>query len=159
VTCLFLMVSFFFMIDHTRMIEIFLAVNLFMINLFFLNQYFASFRSSLEINSFSGLIFWVFDCMQAYLELNMPDLRMVSNVPSKLCACARMHERTRETSAHKKTWSAHKCSLQKCVDTYFIHVVPNTNESWLDVAQKKFYAHTDFEKLEGTLMASPRAGR
>jgi len=35
-----------------------------------------------------------------------------SNVPSKLRACA--HTGC-ETSAHKKTWSAHKCSLQKCV--------------------------------------------
>src|SRR6218665_850697 len=35
-----------------------------------------------------------------------------SNVPSRLCACARTQ--VRETSAHKKTWSAHKCSFQKC---------------------------------------------
>ena len=33
----------------------------------------------------------------------------------------RAHTR-RETSAHKKIWSAHKCSLQKCLCTYFIDV-------------------------------------
>jgi len=34
-----------------------------------------------------------------------------------------------------------------------MHVVPNSEESCLKkaVAQKKFCAHTDFEKLEGTL--------
>jgi len=37
-----------------------------------------------------------------------------------------------------------------------MHVVPNTDESWYDVAQKKFYAHTDFEKSEGTLPAGRR---
>src|SRR6218665_4117735 len=36
--------------------------------------------------------------------------------------------------------------------TYFLHVVPNTDESWFNVAQKKFYAHTDFEELEGTVI-------
>ena len=34
--------------------------------------------------------------------------------------------------------------------TYFIHVVPNAHEFRKTVAQKKFYAHTDFKKLEGT---------
>jgi len=38
-----------------------------------------------------------------------------------------------------------------CFYTYFIHIVPNTDESWQNVAPKKFYAHTDFKKLEGTL--------
>src|SRR6218665_69266 len=36
--------------------------------------------------------------------------------------------------------------------TYFLHVVPNTDESWFNVAPKKFYAHTDFEELEGTVI-------
>jgi len=36
-----------------------------------------------------------------------------------------------ETSTHKKTWSARKCSFQKCLCTCFIYVVPNTDESWL----------------------------
>jgi len=35
--------------------------------------------------------------------------------------------------------------------TYFIHVIPHTDESGYNVAQKKFYAHTDFENLEGAL--------
>ena len=33
-----------------------------------------------------------------------------------------------------------------------MHIVPHTDESWLNVAQKKFYAYTDFKKLEGTLL-------
>jgi len=41
----------------------------------------------------------------------------MSNVPSKLCACARAHkpwdQRTQEI------WSAHKFSLQKCFCTLF----------------------------------------
>jgi len=35
------------------------------------------------------------------------------------CACVRVHT-SRETYAHKKTWSAHKHSFQKCFCTYFI---------------------------------------
>ena len=70
------------------------------------------------------------------------------------CACVRVHT-SRETSAYKRTWSAHKCSFQKCVlHIYFIYVVPNTDESWKSVAQKKFYVRTNFEKLEGTLEMS-----
>jgi len=35
----------------------------------------------------------------------------------------------RETSAHKQTWSAHKIMfLPKCFCTYFIHVIPNSDE-------------------------------
>jgi len=39
------------------------------------------------------------------------------NVPSKLCVCVHTGH---ETSAHKKTWSAHKCSFlpKKCFCTY-----------------------------------------
>jgi len=59
---------------------------------------------------------------------------------------------SRERSAHLKTWSAHKYSFQNCfARNYFKHVVPNTDEYWYSLAQKKFSAHTDFEKLEGTL--------
>jgi len=54
-----------------------------------------------------------------------------------------------ETSAHKKAWSAHKCSFQNCVCSY-IHIVPNTDECWWNV--QKFCVPTDFEKLEGTLL-------
>jgi len=68
-------------------------------------------------------------------------------------SCVRVCAHTRrETSAHKKTWSAHKCSFQKCFCRCFIHVVPNTYGSRLNVAQKKFFPHTDFEELEGTLV-------
>ena len=43
--------------------------------------------------------------------------------------CARVRANTaREMSAHKKTWSAHKSSLQKCFCTYFIHAIPNSDE-------------------------------
>jgi len=37
---------------------------------------------------------------------------------------------------------------------YFIHVVRDTDESLRNVLQQKFYAHIDFEKLEGTLSIS-----
>jgi len=44
-------------------------------------------------------------------------------------SCARECAHTgRETSAHKKTWSAHKYSLQKWLCTHFIHVIPNSDE-------------------------------
>jgi len=46
-----------------------------------------------------------------------------ANVPSKLCA-----RTSRETSAHKKTWSSHKFSFKNCFCTYFIHVASNTDE-------------------------------
>ena len=42
--------------------------------------------------------------------------------------------------------------LPKMFCTYFIHVVPNTDEFQLSVEQKKLYAHADFEKLEGTFI-------
>jgi len=38
--------------------------------------------------------------------------------PMFLLSCARVHTGP-ETSAHKKTGSAHKCSLQKCVSNIF----------------------------------------
>ena len=39
---------------------------------------------------------------------------------------------------------------------YFIHVVLNIVESLLNVAQQEFHAHTDYEKLEGTLHRSDK---
>ena len=64
-----------------------------------------------------------------------------------LLSCVRVRgHKSHETSAHKKTWSAHKCSFQWCPCTYFIHIVPSTDESWWNVAQKKFYVHPDFGK-------------
>src|SRR6218665_2699932 len=54
---------------------------------------------------------------------------------------------SRETSAHKKTWSTHKRSFKKCFCTYFIQVVPNTGG-----VQVKFNVHIDFDKFEGTLV-------
>jgi len=45
------------------------------------------------------------------------------------CAHVRAHTSCK-TSAHKKTWSAHKRSFQKPLCTYFIHVIPNTVKSW-----------------------------
>jgi len=41
---------------------------------------------------------------------------------------------------------------QKMFYTYFIHIIPNSDEFRLNVAQKKFYVHTDLKKLEGTLI-------
>jgi len=57
----------------------------------------------------------------------------------------------RETSAPKNS-SAHIYVPSKYVFcTYFIHVIPNSDEFRQNVAQKNFYAHIDFKKLEGTL--------
>jgi len=46
-------------------------------------------------------------------------------------SCARVHAHTgRETSAHKKTWSAQKISFQKWLCIYFLHIVTYTVKSW-----------------------------
>src|SRR6218665_3277520 len=60
----------------------------------------------------------------------------------------------RETSAYKKTWSVHKCSLKNVFCTYFIHVILNSEEFRSNVAQNKYFAQTDFKELEGTLISS-----
>ena len=39
--------------------------------------------------------------------------------------------------------------LPKCFRTYFLQVIPNSDDFIYNVAQKKFYAHAD-KKLEGT---------
>ena|SRR6218665_390865 len=57
-----------------------------------------------------------------------------TNVPSKLCASAHAHS-GHEMRALKKAWSAYKCFFQKCFCTYI----------------RKFYVHTDFQKVDGTL--------
>src|SRR6218665_2015987 len=69
------------------------------------------------------------------------------------CAHVRAH-RGRETSAHKKL-GAHICSLQNCFCTYFIHVIPNSDEFTTgEVLHRKiFYVHTYLKNLEGTLVA------
>jgi len=49
-------------------------------------------------------------------------LIVINNVPSKALNCVRVHAHAhtgRETCAHKKTWSAHKCSFQKMFCTYW----------------------------------------
>jgi len=59
-----------------------------------------------------------------------PECTMVQyNVPSKLCSCSCAHR----TSAHKKTWRAHKCSIQKC----FLHIF-HTHHSKFRWVQVKF---------------------
>ena len=43
----------------------------------------------------------------------------------------------------------------KMLFTYYLHnynIIPNSDDFWLNVARKTFYAHTDFKKLEGTLL-------
>jgi|SRR6218665_330375 len=72
-------------------------------------------------------------------------------------SCVRV-QTGRETSARKKNWSAQQFSFKKCLCTYFIHVIANSDEFRSNVAQKKFYAHTDFKKLEGTLVPHTHAG-
>src|SRR6218665_1131152 len=57
----------------------------------------------------------------------------------------------RETSAHKKTWSAHKCSFQNCV----LHIFHTRHSKFIRVQVKcctKDVLHADFKKLEGTLL-------
>ena len=74
----------------------------------------------------SWLVFSV--CLKLFLEGKDTRRRAQSMFPLS-CAFVRVH-RGRETSAHKKTCSAHKCYFQICFCTYFIHVVPNADESW-----------------------------
>ena len=57
-----------------------------------------------------------------------------------------------EMSAHKKTWSAHKFPFKKCFCTAFIHVILNIDKCWQNASHRKFCVHTDFNKLEGTLL-------
>src|SRR6218665_61783 len=49
-----------------------------------------------------------------------------------------------------------KCSFQKCFYTCLIYVVPNTDESWSNVAQRKSYAHADFKKIRGNIGQNSR---
>jgi len=49
-----------------------------------------------------------------------PLLSCATNVPSK--AAVSVHT-DQETSAHKKTGSAHKCFFQKCFCTNFLHFI------------------------------------
>src|SRR6218665_449853 len=57
-----------------------------------------------------------------------------SDSTNRLCpmfplSYVRVHAHTgHETSAHKKTWSAHKCSFQSCFCPYFILVIQNSDE-------------------------------
>jgi len=58
----------------------------------------------------------------------------------------------REMSAHKDTWSAHKNFFRKCTIFLTLH---STNRFIVAICcTKKFYAHTDFKKLEGTLFTA-----
>src|SRR6218665_1793496 len=69
-------------------------------------------------------------------------------------SCVHVCESTgRETSAHKKLRAHQKRFYKKCFCTYmyFIHLVPNTDEPWQNVAQKKLYAHAVPKELEGAL--------
>jgi len=54
-------------------------------------------------------------------------------------------------SAEKKIGSAFKFYFINFFCTYFIQVVLDIGEYLPNVAHKKFCAHTDFKKLEGTL--------
>src|SRR6218665_2631901 len=71
-------------------------------------------------------------------------------------SCARVCAHTgRETSAHKKTRSTQQNSLQKSFLHIFYAHHPTHRRVLVNVAQKKFYAHTEFRKLEGTLHVGP----
>src|SRR6218665_4004157 len=67
-------------------------------------------------------------------------------------SCARVHAHTgSETSAHKKTWSAHKCSLKK-VFAHILYTQFQIQTSSGKMLPKKLYAHTDLKKLQGALL-------
>src|SRR6218665_3279046 len=71
-------------------------------------------------------------------------------------SCARVRAHTgRETSAHKKTRSAQKISFEKSFLHIFYAHHPIYRRVLVNVARKKFYAHTYFIKLEGTLIVDP----
>ena len=75
-------------------------------------------------------------------------INVIINVPSKLWVCTKVmrHAHTRKLGAHINVPS------KNVFCTYFIHFIPKSDEFRLNVAQKKLYAHTDFRKLEGTLV-------
>jgi len=57
-----------------------------------------------------------------------------------------------ETSAHKKTWSdinVHSKNLFAQISYTSFQIQTSSGRMF---AQKKFYVHTDFEKLDGTLV-------
>src|SRR6218665_2008023 len=72
-------------------------------------------------------------------------LLLRGNVPSKLYAYT-----GRETSAHMKTQSAQQNFPSKMVFAHIIFILHR--RVLVNVAQKKFYAHPNFRKLEGTLL-------
>ena len=55
----------------------------------------------------------------------------------------------RETSTHSKTWSAHKCSFQKCLCTYFKHDFPSSDEFRWNVAKKFVMPAHRLKKFRG----------
>ena len=67
------------------------------------------------------------------------------------CACAHI---SRAARAPTRKLGAHINTPSKNVLAHISHVVLNTDESWENVAQEEFCVHTDFEKLEGTLVMS-----
>ena len=63
--------------------------------------------------------------------LSLTDLSHEDSLSMFPLSCAHVRAHTgRETSAHKKTWSAHRISFQKWFFTYFMHIVAYADESW-----------------------------
>ena len=70
-------------------------------------------------------------------------------------SCVRVHT-GHETGTHKKLGVHIKFSIQK----WFLHNKRHSTLRWIqvNVAQKKFYARTNFTKLEGTLITGSIVG-
>ena len=67
------------------------------------------------------------------------------------CACVRVLK-SREMDA-QKNWSAHQFSIKNTFCTCMFHTCRSKYKCVLvNVAHRKLCAHTDFKKLEGTLM-------
>jgi len=56
-------------------------------------------------------------------------------------------------SAHTRKLGAHIKFSLKNVFAYISYIL-NIDECWKNVAHRKFFAHTDFKKLEGTLLVT-----
>src|SRR6218665_2359703 len=69
------------------------------------------------------------------------------------CVHVRAHT-GRETSAHKKTRSAQQNFLSNSFWHIFYALHPIYRQVLVNVAQQKLYAHTDFRKIEGTLLTA-----
>src|SRR6218665_2678530 len=89
----------------------------------------------------SGLSLFILMLNSSYVKFG------ISNVPSKLCARTQVGR-----PAHTRKLGVRiNVPSKNAFCTYTIHVNKNSDEFKYTVAQKKFYVHTYFNKLEGAL--------